>query len=81
MKENHRVTVQEIAAYLDLSHGSAHHIIHDVLQFNKTSASWVPRQVTAELNERRVDAYHEHLKHSEAECDGFLRRSVTGDET
>ena len=35
VKENRRVTVNEIAAYLDMSHGSAHHIVHDVLQFHK----------------------------------------------
>ena len=28
-KENRRVTVNEIAAYLDMSHGSAHHVDHD----------------------------------------------------
>jgi len=33
VKENRRVTVNEIAARLDMSHGSAHHIVHDVLQF------------------------------------------------
>ena len=33
VKENRRVTVNEIAAYLDMSHGSAHHVVHDVLQF------------------------------------------------
>jgi hypothetical protein len=33
VRENHRVTVNEIAAHLDMSHGSAHHIVHDVLQF------------------------------------------------
>jgi len=33
VKENHRVTVNEIAARLDMSHGSAHHIVYDVLQF------------------------------------------------
>jgi len=81
VKENRRVTVHEIVAHLDMSHGSAHHIVHDVLQFHKMSASWVPRQLTAELKERRVDACQELLKHSEAACDGFLRRSVTGDET
>ena len=27
--ENRRVTVNEIAAHLDMSHGSAHHIVHD----------------------------------------------------
>jgi len=29
VKENRRVTVNEIAAHLDMSHGSAHHILHD----------------------------------------------------
>jgi len=54
VKENRHVTVHEIAAHLDVSHGSAHHIIHDVLQFLKVSARWVPHQLTAELKERRV---------------------------
>jgi len=35
VKENRRVTVNEIAAHLDMSHGSAHHKVHDVLQFHK----------------------------------------------
>jgi hypothetical protein len=35
VKENCRVTVKEIAAHLDMSHGAAHHNIHDVLQFHK----------------------------------------------
>jgi len=80
VKENRRLTVNEIAALLDMSHGSAHHIVHDVLQFHKVSARWVPRQLTAELEERRVDACQELLKRFEADCDGFLRRIVTGDE-
>jgi len=29
VKENRRVTVNEIAAHLDMSHGSAHHIVRD----------------------------------------------------
>jgi len=29
VKENRRVTVIEKAAQLDMSHGSAHHIVHD----------------------------------------------------
>jgi transposase len=33
VKENRRLTVNEIASHLDMSHGSAHHIVHDVLQF------------------------------------------------
>jgi DNA-binding IclR family transcriptional regulator len=34
-KENRRVTVNEIAARLDTSHGSAHRIVHDFLQLYK----------------------------------------------
>jgi len=49
LKENRHVTVHEIAAHLDMSHGSAHYIVHDVLQFHKVSARWVPHQLTAEL--------------------------------
>jgi len=81
VKENRRVTVYEIAAHLDMSHGSAHHIVHDVLQYHKVSASWVSRQLSAELKERRVDACQELLKRFEAEGDGFLGRTVTGDDT
>jgi len=80
VKENRRVTVHEIAAHLHMSHGSAHHIVHD-LQFHKVSARWVPRQLTAELKERRVDACQELLERFEAESGGFLGRTVTGDET
>ena len=48
VKEDRRVTVNEIAAHIDKSNGSAHHIVHDILQFHKVSARWVPCQVTAE---------------------------------
>ena len=61
VKENHHVTVHEIATHLDMGHGSAHQIVHDILQFHKMSARWVQRQLTAELKERRVDACQEIL--------------------
>jgi histone-lysine N-methyltransferase SETMAR len=81
VKRNRSVTVNEIAAHMDKSHGSAHRIVHDILQFHKVSARWVPRQLTAELKKRRVDSCQELLKRFEAEGDGFLGRIVTGDET
>jgi len=34
VKEKCHVTGNEIVAHLDMSHGSAHHIVHDVLQFH-----------------------------------------------
>ena len=45
VKENRRVTVNEIAAHLDMSHGSAHHIVHDkiknYLRFSFDSPSYI----------------------------------------
>jgi len=38
VKENRRVTVNEIAAHLDTSHGSAHHIVQGVLQLYELHA-------------------------------------------
>jgi hypothetical protein len=35
VKENRRITVNDTAAHLDMSHGSVHHIVHDFLQFCK----------------------------------------------
>jgi len=62
VKENRSVTVNEIAAHMNMSNVSAHHSVYYVLQFHKVSARWVPRQLTAELKERRVDACQELLK-------------------
>ena len=81
MEENRRATAPEIAAHLDMSHGLAHYIVHDVLQFHKVSARWVRSQLPAELKERHVDACQEYLKRFEEEGDGFLGRTVTGGET
>ena len=78
--ENRRVTLNDISACLNISHGSAQHIVH-VLQFHKVSARWVPRQLTPELRERRVNACEELLRRFEREGDCFLARIVTGDET
>ena len=60
--ENRRVTLNDTATCLKISHGSAHHIVHDVLQFHKVSARWLPRQLTPELRERRVDDCEELLR-------------------
>ena len=59
--ENRCVTVDEIAVNLNISHGSAHHMIHDVLRFHKVSAEWVSQQLTPELEERCIDFYEELL--------------------
>jgi hypothetical protein len=46
-----------------------------------SSTNCVQCQLTAELKERCVDACQELLKRFEAVGDGFLGRTVKGDET
>jgi hypothetical protein len=79
--ENCQVSVDEIAKILNMKYGSAHHVIHDVLQFHKMSARWMPQQLTLELKQQHVDTCGELLHCLEAEGDAFLSRVVTGDET
>ena len=81
LRENCRITLDEVVFELNTSRGSADHIIHNVLGFRKVSARWVPRQLTPELKDRRVDACEEILQRYETEGDAFLQRVVTGDES
>ena len=43
-RENHCITLDDVVSELNISHASAHHIIHNVLEFRKASARLVPRQ-------------------------------------
>jgi len=61
LRENHHITLDEVVSELNIRHGSGHHIIHNVLGFRKVSARWVPRRLTTELKERRMDALKELL--------------------
>ena len=42
------ITVEEIAQQLDISTGTAHHIIREVLKFSKVSCRWVPKMLMPE---------------------------------
>ena len=70
-----------MASLLDIGVGSAHHIIHDELKFQKVCARWVPNRLTPEMKERCVDACQELLRRYEADGEAFLQRIVTGDES
>jgi hypothetical protein len=55
IRENRRATTDGIAVELGISHGSAYHIMHDVIQYHKVCARWVPKQLTLDLKERRKE--------------------------
>ena len=72
IKENRCVSFNEVVSLLDISVGSAHHIIH---------AKWVLKQLTSEMKERRVDVCQELLRRYEADGEAFLQPIITGDES
>ena len=41
-----RVTIDEMAHVLQISHGSAYEMMHNKLGFHKVCARWVPKQFT-----------------------------------
>ena len=50
-----RKTVEEIAQQLDISIGTAHHIIREELKFSKVSCRWVPKMLTPEHKQKTLD--------------------------
>lgn len=78
---NRRVTIDNVASSLQISHGSAYKVIHDELNFHKICARWVPRELTAEHKRKRVEICQRLLDRYNNEGEEFLNRIVTGDET
>jgi histone-lysine N-methyltransferase SETMAR len=78
---NRRVTVIEIANEMMISVGSVEKIIHDKLGMSKVCARWVPRMLTTEMKQNRVECSREVLTCMQADFDDFYSRLVTGDET
>ncbi|GFR05533.1 histone-lysine N-methyltransferase SETMAR [Trichonephila clavata] len=76
-----RITTDEVAEELGISHERAQNIIHDFLQYRKVSARWVPRQLTSTHQEQRMAVSLEHLVRYHEDGNDFLFRIVTGDET
>ncbi|KAF7277971.1 hypothetical protein GWI33_008970 [Rhynchophorus ferrugineus] len=58
-----------------------HHIIHEYLGVRKPCAKWVPRELTVDQKQRRVDDSEQCLKMIKRNKPEFLRRYVTMDET
>ena len=76
-----RITVEEIAQQLDISTGAAHHIIREVLKLSKVSCRWVPKMLTPEYKQNRLDISRKLLDRFHKEGETFLQRIITCDET
>jgi len=51
------------------------------LEYCNVCARWVPRMLTQEHKEQRMQVFQDLLNQYEAEGDNFLDRIITGDET
>ena len=80
IRADRRVTIRELAAQLDCGHNALQKMVED-FGYRKVCAKWVPRQLTPDLKERRVEVCSDLLEAFEANEDTFFSDLVTGDET
>ena len=80
IREDRRITVNEIATKLAVGHSAVQEMIHS-LGYQKVCARWVPRLLTEDHKLQRRTITHNLLQRFENEGDDFLTSIVTGDES
>jgi [histone H3]-lysine36 N-dimethyltransferase SETMAR len=78
---NRRIRIIMIAKELGLSTGSVYNILHHKLGMSKICARWVPRMLTPEMKQRRLEASRLEIDRINKDPDSYYSRLVTGDET
>lgn len=79
--ENRKVKLAEIADIVKISIERVHHIVHEYLGMRKLYAKWVPRELTMDQKQQRVDDSEECLAMMNRNKSEFFRRYITMDET
>jgi len=80
IRDNRRLTVREVADEVGISIGSCHQIFTEKLQMRRVSAKFVPRLLTDDQNENRIEISQELLANANGN-ENFLKNIITGDET
>jgi len=81
MDQDWRYTLRELVSFTDLSVWRIHQIVHEELGMRKVCAGWIPRILTADHKQRRVDAAVDFLQQVQQKGDTFLHNIITADET
>ncbi|XP_011066409.1 PREDICTED: histone-lysine N-methyltransferase SETMAR-like [Acromyrmex echinatior] len=76
-----KVKLRELTEAVGISKEWAGYILHDVLEMKKLSARWVPRLLTIDQKQQRVDDSTVGLALLQRNRANFFRRFVTMDET
>ena len=79
IKENRRITINELAESLGVSAGGSAKIM-DSLGYSKVCARWVPRQLPEAHKQSRLEAWYKLLEYCHSDKT-FMHQIVTGDET
>lgn len=79
--ENRKITLYEIVDALNISYERVHHMVHEKLEMRKLLAKWVPRLLTVDHKQQRIDDSEQCLAMFKRNKQDFLRRYVTMDET
>ena len=78
IRENRRLTVREVADEVHISIGSCHQIFSEKIQMRSVSAKFVPRLLTDDQKENRVENSQEMLADANGN-ENFLKSTITGD--
>ncbi|KAL4121904.1 hypothetical protein QTP88_014324 [Uroleucon formosanum] len=80
VKGNRRIKQSEIAIALGISKERVQHILCE-LEYRKICARWVPKMLTEEMKQNRVEICRQLLLRFDRERENFLNIIVTGDES
>jgi len=77
---NRQIKTRELCTELNISCNALEAMVA-TLEYRKVCTRWVPRMLTQEHKERRMQVCQDLLNQYEAEGNSFLDRIITGDET
>ena len=80
IQQDRRITVDQVATELDISHGTAWHILTEKLGMKKLCSRWIPHVLTEEQKIKRMLACAQHLQRFRRDPT-FLNRIVAADES
>jgi hypothetical protein len=65
IREDRRLMLARIVDIVGNSYGSAQAILHDDLGYHEVCVQWVPKQLTAQHKQQRVDVATQFFQHYE----------------
>ena len=80
IRANQQITTRELCMELNIRFSALETMVA-TLEYHKVCARWVPRILTQEHKEHRMQVCQDLLDQYETEGDSFLDRIITGDET